>query len=1003
MASPTQLVQFTFAGGIDQSMRSEVLDPSAAFVLVENARARAKGGLSKRYGFSAMTLDRLGGTTRSAAYRLLDHYKQVCVIDRDTLDAYSTGLGSFVSRGRVPECGLSMMKVPAPPGQSGMVVTDACLCGNYLVLAYVSGLSIYMGVVDATNGAVVRAPELLVTGSAETYAMLGTYSTYVVSVSVESGTGTTRLRYLNTANLSAGWQLAYGNLGGDRATGSLALGVQGLTDRIAAAYVNNSAGASQITVKTFTIAALLDTVTINTNSATPSALALEGSIADTLWCAWNETTTIRLRGLDADNLSGSALATTGTMCTVTGAPVGLGTIAVCSSSTAGAGRVFVNDGGDRILRMRDFTTSGGAATAGGSTVDVYNVQRYGAPFRVGSRYYAPCIGYETQERTVVLCDLSDTNAWVRPLASISPRLSAGQPMCRSVAKTSREYWYPVSIQTAGNVVGAQMAKFDFDASARWKPVAHNGVTFLSGGLVSYFDGVRVAESAFLLRPPAPVLATNGVGTFTTTGTGISVVLTYEQVDSAGNWHISSVSDPTSSGAFTNKINLEVTYRPLGISARISEATDPTIRIGIWATENNGTTYYLVTTVTNTLTASTATYNITAAPDGSTALLYGTGALPGTGGGQDRRAPCGLTHLVSYNGFLVGSQGEDIFWSGQDVSGEGTWWNPLFQQTVSGGGEIAALECQDGTLFAFKRDRIFALAGDPPTDTGTEGGLGPPQRLGVSIGASQPFTCVTELGIFFVSDRGIELLNRSRGVEFIGEQVQDTFAAFPYVTAMTYDPTSSCVIIECAASFSAGQAGGSGRTLVFDMKSRSWRSVDRRKNSAGTADTPAQDSAMVWNGSAWRFAWLGTDGRVYVEDQTTYLDPGSAFVRMYAKTAYVKLGGIQGQQIMNRVLLLAKKSTRADISIAANYDYDPSFETATAWVADTLDTLSTALGRIQVGHDLHDDAEGQAVSVEVYDATPTGGTIGTGAGSAWIALTFEGQPRPNAAQLPSEAR
>jgi len=983
------IVELSFAGGIDQSQRPELMDARAAFVALENVRAPSIGAVGKRDGFENLTgLTRVDATSRGAGYRLFADGKKTCIIDRDLIDVFSPDNEDQISRGRIPECGLSMMKVPTPGVTGSLTCTDAVRVGDYLALAYTAGTSVYASVVEAETGQVIVAPTLIYTGSvAEIYGLLGARGTTAMIFIVCSGE--TDVRYsecdCSTGTAAyAGWS-AQTSFASDN--GGLALAVHSIGTRVYVAYVNSSGGASQVSLEMFDGGAG-GTTTINTSSATPGDLALGGAASDTLWVAWNESTAVKVIGLSTTNLA-TTLATTATVITAANAPSFTG-IALVASSTAGAGRLFVNNGAADRIYTRNFTTSAGAVSASGSTATHFCVQTSGRPFRIGTRYYGVCRGVETSDKTAILCDLTETNAWVRPVANVAPGVASSFFTCQAPAHTSREFWAPIGIQTAGNVVGVQMARFDFDAAARWRPVQHNGVTFLSGGLTSYFEGVRVAESAFLIRPPQPTVGTNGAGSFTV-AVGMRVALVYEQVDSAGNWHISGVSTPSaSSGAFTNKINLAVTYRPLGISARISAATDPSVRISVYATKDGGEApYYYVGSVTNTLTAASFTYNITAEPSGTSALLMSTGNLPGTGAQQDKRAPCGLTHLVSYNGMLVGAQGEDIFWSGQDVSGEGTWWSPAFQAPVSGGGEITALECQDGTLYAFKRDRIYALAGQPPADNGQDGGLGSPQRLAVSVGASLPFTCVTEMGIFFVSDRGIELLTRGRTVEYIGEKVQDTFAAFPRVTAMTYDPISSCVLIECASTFSAGLASGTGRTLVYDVRARVWRSIDRRKNNAGTADSPAQDGAIVWDGSAYRYAWLGTEGRVYVETSDSKFDPNDARVRMYGRTGWIHTAGIQGEQVIDRVLLLGEHVEDHDLEIGIANDYDDG-----TFVPQTFDSDALAAMPIyNVDKDIL-QSTGQAVMVEIEDAVPTGAASddATGDAALWVALTFSGEPK-----------
>ena len=994
------LLDIALGAGIDESQREELLDPSAAFILRENVRSRSRGAAEKRRGFAThLPLLRVDGTSRSAGYRQFADGKKTCVIDRDVLDVYSPDNEDQISRGRVPECGLSMMKVPAPPGSGALTCTDSVRVGDYLALAYTASNSVYAAVVEAETGQVIIAPTLIYTGSAETYGLLGSRgSTAMIFIACS---GEPEIRYsevdCSTATTAyAGWSGVVNDVSDNITFGGLSMAVHSIGSRVYMAYVNDSAGASQLTVLMYS-AGTSSSTTINTSSATPTDIALGGASGDTLWVAWNESTSVNVCGLSPTNLS-SVLATTATVITASVAPNFDG-IAVVASSTAGAGRLFVNDGGNDRLFTRNFTTDTGAVSPSGSTVTAFNVQMAGRPFRVGSRYYGVCRGVDATEKVAILCDLTESNAWVRPVANVAPRLAQSFHTCQAAQHSTREFWSPIGIQTAGNVVSVQMARFDFDAPFRWRPVAHNGVTFLSGGLLSFFDGVRVAEASFVIRPPAPTLATNGAGTFSS-AIGVRVVAVYEQVDSAGNWHVSGVSDAAFSGAFSNIVNLEVTVRPLAISGRISTASDPTVRISLYATANGGAApYYYVTSLTNTLTGSTQTHNITEHVTGSTAMLYAP-SLPGVdGSAQDRRAPCGLTCLTSYNGILVGSQGEVVYHSGQDVDGEGTWFNPVFSLPVSGGGEITALESQDGTLFVFKRDRIFAVSGEPPSDNGSSGGLGTPQRLAVDTGAISPITCVTQHGILFVSDRGLALLTRARTVEYIGDQIQDTFEDYPHVTAMTYDPISSCVYVECASGFSAGLATGSGRTFVFDTVARSWQSIDRRAVSA-SADVPAQDGCLLWTGNEWRYGWLRSTGVVYTESESgEYLDEGDVWITQRVVSGWIKVGGLQGEQLIERLLLLCERHTAHDLTISLGFDYETSYSESHTFTNATLSALSRQWLEKQVVR----SRSCQAIRVKIEDATPTTGDIGTGRGATWIGMTFTGERRAGAKRTYSAQR
>ena len=58
--------------------------------------------------------------------------------------------------------------------------------------------------------------------------------------------------------------------------------------------------------------------------------------------------------------------------------------------------------------------------------------------------------------------------------------------------------------------------------------------------------------------------------------------------------------------------------------------------------------------------------------------------------------------------------------------------------------------------------------------------------------------------------------------------------------------------------------------------------------------------------------------------------------------------------------------------------------------------------LQLRVDPNDDAEGQAIRVRITDATPTTGSVGTGRGATWLAMTFDITPREGPAEVPEEA-
>lgn len=1018
MASGAGLIQFPFGGGLDQGTRDEHVDAGVGWSTLENVRQDKRGALSKRYGFSELN-DNLtsGSSDHSRGYRMfgdgdtlvrvVNHtsgYKEAHVYD-------PTSSRWAVLRGKLSDCITTLRDAPICGSPAASTASDLAYTNGYVCITYLASLvDVYAVVMHAATGAIVSPVVKVGSVSAAADGRLAVVGNAFVLVRADTANADLKAWYLDTtsgATISTGW-VAMSDLAADLGSPFRfsVCSLTGASARGAVVYQNTSAGTDRITVVTFTTAGVVETQTVNTSSTTTDHVDIAGGVAtSTLWVSWNEATAVKVIGL-----TGTSLATTVyTAATVITATTGVNLIGIVNASST-TGRAIVNSDTTPIQsEIRGWSTAAGAVSASGSQVTVYNAAPCARPFLYSGRYYVPVYWDEYAQNTVTLVDWSGTETFFRPVACWAPGLAdlslTGKRQTWAGA-TSTTLYTVTGTQRSGVAYGVGVVKYDFGSTNAFQAARFGNSLYLSGGLLQYSDGSRVAEAGFLYRPPTPTTATSGTGI--TAATGWRYVAVYEEVDADGNWHQSGISTPSAStGAVANK-TVVVTVQPLTVSSRLdSQASSATsVRIAIYRTSDGGEApYYRVDTIANSTSAATLTYNDTTADTTLTAnaKLYSQYGVIGTA--QDHRPPPGLAHLVEYNGMLVGAIGSDLWYSGQLVTGEGAWFNPIFQMPVPE--DITALAVQDGTLFAFTRRRVYALNGEPPSDNGASGGMGAPRRLAVDVGCiEQRSVCVTALGIFFQSERGIEILTRSQSVEWIGESVQDTVASFPYVMAATVDPASSCVLIECAGSVSGGQAqvASYGRTLVYDLSLRVWASTDRRTNTWSQSDVPAQSAAVIYTGSAYRYAWLGGTGNVYVEDRTTHLDPDSTWVTMRAVSPWIKASGLQGLQHVNRALLLAKNATHHDLNVYFAYDYSSTYKSARLYTATQLATLNAALPNQQIEHPLHDDARCEAIRIKIEDATPsTGQSVTTGQGATWIGLTFEVAPQQGAYKLPDESR
>lgn len=1005
MTLPAHTVHVPAGLGIDEATRPELVGFGTKNLAAINVRQDQRGCLDPRNGFAALSTQRLDASSATVGYSMFPHRDTtVRVTETPSAEVYALQTGRWTPVGRLPEATYSLSELPSM-GIDGFA-EDIEHCNGYLVVSYrgpsptgagSSPADMFIAVLDAATLAPVRLVERVIAGAS--YPLLASYGTYVVAFSANDSTTTIAAYILNTASaatLSAGW-VSLATVGTDWSA-LLGVSVCSLEDRVAIAYVNTSVGTSRVSVKTYDATGLLQSTTINTSSVTPRAVDVAGSNADTLWVAWDETTSVKAIGLTGNSLSTIKATTSLVMTMATAARLIYLSPFV---SVPGACRMATTDTATSArTHMRNFVTTSGAVNPTGGQLTSYGAVMSSRPFMQGGRHYATFFvgsivgsnatspGVGNTQQTHILCDWTDLSAFVRPVVNVNPGLAIqtfyGKAKSAAVSSTKRITCCHLVRSSVG--YAPTLVTMDFANAKRWQAAALASTTFIGGGVTSYFDGRRIAEVGFLARPTQPTMTTGGTGI--TAATGWRYVAVYEEVDGDGNWVVSGVSDPSAStGAVANK-TVTVSTTALAVSARISADGNSatSVRVAWYRTLDNGglAPYYRLGTTLNNPGVAALTY-VDSTLDTTlqaAAKLYSQPGVAGTA--QDRRPPPGLLNIVSYGGMLVGSTGSDIWYSGQNITGEGAWFNPIFQVPIPGAGDITALWVMDGALYIAKRREIYSISGDAPSDNGSSGGLGIPRRLAVDVGCIEPRSvCVTALGTFFQSDRGIEILTRSQSVEWIGEGVQETLTSFPTVTSAIVEPAASVVYIELAEGESSARVVGNGRTLVFDLTIKDWVSTDRRASSAGDVDAPAQSACMVNIGAASpRYGWLDTTGVVHYENIASHLDADGSFVVPSFETGWLK-HGLQQQQRVWDGMILFERNGPAGLKIEQAYDYEPySSANDKVWPETTIGS------RRQV--DWRPKMLGQAMKFRVSVTAPA--SLGTAQGLTLIGLSFTAAPK-----------
>ena len=921
---------------IDQGTRREHSNASQTNRMARNARSPERGAIEKRLGTSRLSRTRLiaplamVGTSRTSGVKLFSHQGTPTVIDADGyVDSWSEPLGGWVVRGRASEVDYSVTDVPASPGYAGAPV-DSEACGDYLCTVYTEVSVIiggtpsvgqaYASVLHLPTGTVVRAPETLNPQNC-TFAQVAQFDDrYFVACTVDTS-GSIAAFILDTQAMAAGWStLVVSVVATTTSVTDAVMSMCSMGDRVALAFIGTTAQKVQIR-------------TLNASGIVSSANA-SGAVApvgvDVAWApgvgVWLAQAGGTVSSTTYVQLYSTTLVAIGGSLTLTGGSAMRGVFIAAGPGVARTWSYYSTT----PSQTQSYTGSAGASALSGSSDNFATASALMStrPFYRSGRYYAFFKG--------ILADWSSVSVTssvvLRPVASVFPGLiGSGHTGPRSTSKITAwgSKWVVVLALNSGtNAVGfnggafsSRAVIFDFAATTRSCTAEHHGVTAIGGGLTQQYDGDRVHELGFLVSPRITNIA---LSAGTVTGTGYRYVAVYEDVDAHGNIAVSGVSEVSAATTLaTQRATVSVSNLQLTSRRRFDPSTGVplvgALRVTLYRTLASGAPPYYRVGSAVMLAGSTATTIIDDTTDAnlqSAPLLYAPN-LPGAAGESlDRRAPPGLQNLVSYNGMLVGSRESSVYNSGQPVYGEATWFSPLFETPLpSGEDDITALASLDGTLFPMKKTEIFAMIGEAPSDNGAAGGMGPPRRLSSDCGCIESRSVVsTSMGAFFQSERGIELLNRSQTVEFIGEAVQATQADYPTTVAATLDSKHSLVRIAMTRTDEFAQT--TGITLVYDLTLKYWVSVDSMPL------VPASAACTV-SGGASRYTWLSTTGYLYAEkldgENDSHIEGGATWITLEFTTSPIHFG-LQQEQRVYEFMLLYEMNSEAGIEVQIAHDY-----------------------------------------------------------------------------------
>lgn len=443
----------------------------------------------------------------------------------------------------------------------------------------------------------------------------------------------------------------------------------------------------------------------------------------------------------------------------------------------------------------------------------------------------------------------------------------------------------------------------------------NNNAIINCGAIFTFDGATLSESGFFESPGylfGQLQDSTGLDVGTYTYQAI-----YYWADLQGNQYFSGTSVPlTVVVTDTDIAQVMLEVAALKNTRRRGLLNNVVIKI-YRTTANSEGPFYPLTTIANPDTSTGGAF-VTYTDSTTDAVLEVNGpylyAPDDNSGEVPNGSPPGFLAMVATKNRVFGVSQEDptLIWYTKPITpGVAASWSGVFTVKLeSTGGLPTALGALDTTLAIFKTNRLYVLPGDGPDATGStsNGSFTTPQLISSVAGCVTPTSVgLTDLGLFFQSARGIEMLDRTQAVQYQIGLAVNAYAAVP-IYAVTSVPNQQQIRF----------LTNNGICLVYDYIQQLWSTYT---NYGGIG-------AGYWLNN---YVRCQADGSAYIEDMTSFTDEDLAGnqnpVSMVIETAWIKPNTIdQGFSRIRRFAVFGnfKSAHLLQVDIGINYqDYSMS--------------------------------------------------------------------------------
>ena len=386
----------------------------------------------------------------------------------------------------------------------------------------------------------------------------------------------------------------------------------------------------------------------------------------------------------------------------------------------------------------------------------------------------------------------------------------------------------------------------------------------------------------------------------------------------------------------------------------------------------------------------------------------------TGGALDNVPPPSALCMTVHQNRLVmgGADDATVVWFSKELSPtDAPAFNDALTIQIEDGGPVTGVASLQSVLVIFKQGMTFIVPGDMPDDTGAainrgyvSNALGTPIRMPHGIGCIDHRSVVeTPVGVFFQSQRTIELLSRDMSIVPTGLQLDDTLQDY-VVAGAVHNPRDNEVLFTLAKR---DGTASSVQIVVYNYLSKLWA---KHALSDWAASIQASNPAISILGTIPHLmaqdSSTGTPRSVvFKQSDSTFFDvgpQGRAYVPMAWKTAPLAVNKVQGYQRTKRIRVfgdpIPTKSTGAaqsrnphGASFTLQTDYATSGvndgDQTVSWTEAETAAVYTAQGR-EVYETHVAQQKGQALTLSYTETPPADvASLTHGYGTAFSNMTL----------------